>query len=222
MSHIQIYPSILSANFASLGEEIKRVEEASADGIHLDVMDGNFVPNISFGPPVIKSIRKVTELPFWAHLMILHPEQYIGDYKNSGVQGIIFHSEVNQDSIALASAIHDAGLEAGISVNPDTDVSDILDIITHFERVLIMTVHPGFGGQSFLSEPSNKISVVRSKAEELGHNLDIEVDGGVNKNNAGELVKKGANILVVGSSIFKSDNYEQVLKDIRNNTEKQL
>ncbi|MFO7889837.1 MAG: ribulose-phosphate 3-epimerase [bacterium] len=222
MNHIKIYPSILAADFACLSKEIKRVEKAGADGIHLDIMDGNFVPNISFGPPVIKSIRKITKLPFWAHLMIQHPEKYIKDYKNVGVQGIVFHTEIDFDNRKLASAIHKEGMEAGISINPETDVEDIFDCITSIERVLIMTVHPGFGGQSFISETANKIPVVKSKAEELDHTIEIEIDGGVNKNNAGEIVKKGANILVAGSSIFKTDNYMQALNDIKRNAEKQL
>jgi len=221
MSHVKIYPSILSADFSCLGEEVQRVEKAGAHGIHLDVMDGNFVPNITFGASVIKSIRKTTELPFWAHLMIQHPEKYIDDYKDAGVQGIIFHAEISYDHIKLAAAIHDAGLGAGISINPETEVSEIFDCLPYLEEVLVMTVHPGFGGQTFMSEQMNKITEIRNKAEELDHHIEISVDGGVNKNNAGELVQRGVNILVVGSAIYKSDNYEKAVKEIKMNAEKQ-
>lgn len=222
MNQVKIYPSILSADFACLKEEIKLVEEAGVEGIHLDVMDGNFVPNISFGPPVIKSIRKITTLPFWAHLMIQHPEKYIKDYKDAGVQGIVFHTEIDFNNQELTSAIHKEGMKAGICINPETNVEVIFDSLTSIERVLIMTVHPGFGGQSFLLEPADKIPVIKRKAEQLNHYLEIAVDGGVNKNNAGDIVNKGADILVAGSSIFKTDNYKQAVNDIRENAEEQF
>lgn len=199
MGRVEVCPSILSADFSNLERAIQAVERGGADQIHLDVMDGHFVPNISFGPPVIKSLRKVSTLPYWAHLMISAPEQYIDAFVKTGVDGIVVHAEVEQDAKELADQIHSHGIDAGLCLNPDTDVESYLDVLPCFERLLIMTVNPGFGGQSFMPGPLEKIQTVRKR---FGDSLDIEVDGGVDVQTAGRVIAAGANMLVAGSAVF--------------------
>jgi ribulose-phosphate 3-epimerase len=222
MRRIEIYPSLLSADFSRLGEEMKAVEKAGANGFHLDVMDGHFVPNISFGPPVIRSIRKVTDLPLWAHLMIEEPGRYLDDYHKAGVEGIVIHTEIQEDAIELSSHIHNLHMEAGVSIKPDTDVRTLEGILDHFERVLIMTVQPGFGGQSLIPNPLKKIPVIRAMSKGRKKSLIIEVDGGVNEQTVIQVVQAGAEALVAGSAIFHQPNPAQALKRLRDLTDTAL
>jgi ribulose-phosphate 3-epimerase len=215
LAMIQIYPSILAADFSCLCREIERVENAGADGIHLDVMDAHFVPNLTFGPVVVRHIRKCTNLPFWAHLMMDNPESYLEPFQKSGVQGIFIHLEIYSEPMEIASRIHDLGLEAGLAINPETSLEDIPLWIDHFERVLIMTVHPGFGGQAFMKEPVAKIMKLKSAVDRNKSKLKIEVDGGIDVNSAPLVVEAGAEILVAGSAIFGADDLFSAVEKIR-------
>ena len=198
-----------------MAEEIAAVEAAGVDGIHLDVMDGHFVPNISFGPPVIHALRKTTALPFWAHLMISEPSRYLEAYRDAGVQGIVIHCEIEEDWVGLADRIRAMGLEGGVAVNPETDLSRIENVLDRFNRVLVMTVHPGFGGQSFLPEPLKKIQVLREKADTMTSPLRVAVDGGINAETGRRVAEAGADILVVGSAIYGAQDYADAVKTIR-------
>ncbi|MFH1942879.1 MAG: ribulose-phosphate 3-epimerase [bacterium] len=215
MGRVAIYPSILSADFSRLAEEIAVVEKAGADGIHLDIMDGHFVPNISFGPPVVRSLRRVTVLPLWVHLMIEKPSKYLEAFKECGVQGITVHAEVPEDLESLSSTIHRLGLEAGISINPGTRLDAIDEVSDCFERVLVMTVEPGFGGQAFMPDPLEKIRVLKQNIRSRRKPLLIEVDGGVDRTTAPRIVEAGTDVLIVGSAIFGADDPASELKAIR-------
>jgi len=209
---IEISPSILAADFGNLKEEIKLVEAAGADSIHLDVMDGHFVPNISYGPPVIKSIRKLTTLPLQAHLMIENPGRYLEDYAACGVEGITIHLEIAEDAGQLATAIRKLGIAPGLAINPDTEIDSNLETLRLFDRLLFMTVYPGFGGQSFLPAPLKKIEKIASLP---GIPL-IEVDGGINIDTAPLAIAAGAGSLVAGSAIFRSADPAASIKSLRN------
>ena len=206
MKKIKISPSILSADFSQLGNEIKRLEEAGADMIHVDVMDGHFVPNLTIGPPVIKSLRKYTNLIFDVHLMISPVHKYIKDFADAGANIITIHPEATENLKESINLIRSLNKKVGVSLNPDSKIDLIKDILKDIDLVLIMSVHPGFGGQKFIPDVINKIEKLKLIKSEKNFNFDIEVDGGINFENSKSVVKAGANILVSGTTIFKSNN----------------
>jgi len=206
MKKIQISPSILSADFSQLGNEIKRLEEGGADLIHVDVMDGHFVPNLTIGPPVIKALKKNCSIKFDVHLMISPVHKYIDAYADAGADIITFHPEATDDLSASIKKIKDLGKKVGVSLNPETSVSVIKDYLDQIDLVLIMSVNPGFGGQKFMPEVLEKIKELKNIQKEKNNDFDIEIDGGINFENSKMAIEAGANILVSGTTIFKSNN----------------
>lgn len=205
-------PSILSADFTKLGEEIETIDNAGAEYIHVDVMDGMFVPSISYGMPVIKSIRKSTGKVFDVHLMISEPIRYIADFAASGADMITVHVEACSDVVATIEKIRGYKLKVGITLNPDTPVSAIKPYLNRVDMVLIMSVNPGFGGQKFITSSVDKIKEVKRLRDELNLSYDIEVDGGINIDNLATVLEAGANVIVAGSAIFRGDAAENVKK----------
>ena len=206
MKKIQISPSILSADFSQLGNEIKRLEDGGADMIHIDVMDGHFVPNLTIGPPVIKALRNYTKLPFDVHLMISPVHKYIKDYANAGADIITIHPEATDNLVNSINHIKELKKKVGISLNPDTEIDVIINLLDQIDLVLIMSVFPGFGGQKFIPEIVKKIEELNKIKIEKNLNYDIEVDGGINFTNSKIVLNAGANILVSGTTIFKENN----------------
>ncbi len=206
MKKIQISPSILSADFSQLGNEIKRLEEGGADMIHVDVMDGHFVPNLTIGPPVIKALRNYTNIPFDVHLMISPVHKYIKDYAEAGADIITIHPEATKNLEKSIEHIKSFKKKVGVSLNPDTKIEVIEKILSKVDLILIMSVHPGFGGQKFMPNVLNKIEKLKEKKEQQNLNFDIEIDGGINFDNYKSAINAGANILVSGTTIFKSNN----------------
>jgi len=205
MKKIQISPSILSADFSQLGNEIKKLEKAGADMIHVDVMDGHFVPNLTIGPPVIKALRNNTKLPFDVHLMISPVHKYIKDYADAGANIITIHPEATSNLKESIKHIKNLDKKVGVSLNPDTQINIIKDFLAEINLVLIMSVYPGFGGQKFMPEVIDKIKKLKKIKDEQNLNFDIEVDGGINFDNSKLVIEAGANILVSGTTIFKSN-----------------
>jgi ribulose-phosphate 3-epimerase len=208
---IEIIPSILSADFTNLGKEIKKVERAGCSRLHLDVMDGHFVPNISIGPVVIKAIRKYTDLSLQTHLMIDHPERYVADFKRAGSDCIIIHQESCRNFRTAVEMIKGLKLKAGIALKPNTPPDTIKDIIDEMDMVLIMTVEPGFGGQTFIKGSEKKVAAIKTILSQKGLDIPIGVDGGINNTTIPLVVKAGATQLVAGSAVFTGD----VMKNIR-------
>jgi ribulose-phosphate 3-epimerase len=200
---LKIAPSILAAAFERLGDEVQQVEAAGADQIHIDVMDGHFVPNLSMGPVVVEALRRATRLPLDVHLMITDPSAHVDSFIRAGASHISFHVEAEDDPPRLAARLHERGVGAGLALNPETPVERVLDLLPHFEMVLVMTVHPGFGGQSFLPENLEKVAAVRERAGRgAARPLDIQVDGGIDLETAPAALAAGSNVFVAGSAIF--------------------
>ena len=213
---IKVAPSILSADFSRLGEEIKAVEAAGADIIHIDVMDGHFVPNITIGPLIVEAARKSTTVPLDVHLMITNPELYIADFAKAGADYITVHVETAFHLNRLIQSIREhAGVKAAVSLNPATPLSSLDYILPELDMVLIMSVNPGFGGQSFIPSAIDKIRKLRKRIDELGLKIEIEVDGGVKPENAAEIADAGADILVAGSAVFGKKDYAAAIRGIR-------
>jgi ribulose-phosphate 3-epimerase len=217
-SELLIAPSILAADFAKLGDEIARIEDAGADIIHIDVMDGHFVPNISMGPPVIKSIRKVTKLPFDVHLMISDPIDYIKAFADAGADLITFHIESNGDPLKTICEIRNAGCEVGISLKPKTSASLILPFLDKVDLVLVMSVEPGFGGQSFMEDMMPKVCEIRKAIDAENLPVHLEIDGGIDENTVKTAYEAGANMMVAGTSVLRHPNGAKfAIKALRNN-----
>lgn len=212
---VKIAPSILAADFSKLGDEIKAVESAGADWIHIDVMDGRFVPNITVGPPVVEACRKVTKLPLDVHLMIEDADRYIKDFASAGADIITVHVEACPHLHRTVQQIRDLGVSPGVVLNPATTIFTLDEIIEHIDLILLMSVNPGFGGQEFIHTVLGKIQLVRNTLEESDMELDIQVDGGIKDKNAGIVKKAGASVLVAGSAIFGSDDYASAIKALR-------
>ena len=212
---IKLAPSILSADFARLLEDVKKVEKAGCEYLHIDVMDGHFVPNITLGPAIVKSLRKDVNMVFDAHLMIENPDNYIKEFADAGCDIIVVHQEACRHLHRTIQNIKSYGIKAGVSLNPATPIETIKHIIRDVDMVLIMTVNPGFGGQSFIEGMIEKIKELKSIIDEKNLNVDIQVDGGIKPSNIDKVVKAGANVIVAGSAIFNSDDINETVKLMR-------
>ena len=213
MSNVLIAPSILAADFSRLGEEIRKVEQAGADWIHCDIMDGHFVDNISFGPAIVGFVRKQTNLPLDVHLMIEHADHYVPRFAEAGANSITVHveSEAKHEVGQTLQQIRDAGCRVGLTLNPETDFKLVEPFLDKIDMLLVMTVHPGFGGQKFRADQMEKLK----RAKSLNARIDIEVDGGINPETARVSIENGANVLVAGTSIFKTNDYAKAIRDLR-------
>ena len=210
-----IAPSILSADFSRLGEEVAAIERGGADWVHVDVMDGHFVPNITIGPPVVASIRKITKLPLDVHLMIQDPDKYIEKFAKAGADIITVHVETSPHLHRSVQFIKDQGCKAGVSLNPATSLATLDHILSEVDMVLLMTVNPGFGGQEFIPSVLPKIKRLREKISEKGIGVDIEVDGGVNINTISKVAQAGGNIFVAGNAVFTTPDYGKTISELR-------
>jgi ribulose-phosphate 3-epimerase len=211
---IKIAPSILSADFARLGDEIRAAEEAGAHILHIDVMDGHFVPNITIGPPVVESIRKITRLPLDVHLMIEEPDKFLKDFITAGADILTVHVEATVHLHRSVQAIKESGIKAGVSINPATPVRSLEDILGDVDHVLLMSVNPGFGGQEFIPHTLVKLRLLKKMISEAGLPTLIEIDGGVKPENAKSIAAAGADILVMGSAFFKSGDYASTMEKL--------
>mgnify|MGYP000242490030 CR=1 FL=1 len=211
----KVAPSLLAADFTRLGEQVHEIEEAGAPYLHLDVMDGAFVPSISFGMPVLKSLRKVTNMTFDVHMMVKDPERYVEEFQSCGADMITVHAEACRDLAETVKKIHETGADAGVAVNPDTPLSAVTDVMDQVEMILIMSVYPGFGGQKYIPESTERIRTLRRMLDEKGlEHVHIQVDGGINRATIDEVLAAGANIIVAGSAVFGS-NIEQNVRELQ-------
>lgn len=208
----KIVPSLLSADFRKLGEMVRKVERAGADMIHFDIMDGHFVPNISFGPMVVKALRGEVRTPFLVHLMVERPELILEQVVDAGADYVVFHLEASTHPLRILDTVREMGVKAGIALNPATPLAAAEYVLDYVDIVLLMTVNPGFGGQRFIARMFDKIKAMRQMLVEMGLNLDVAVDGGVDLENAGKIVESGANVLIAGSSIFNSADIEETTR----------
>ncbi len=212
---VLVAPSLLSADFSRLGEEISAVQEAGADWLHVDVMDGHFVPNITIGPLVVEAVKRSAKVPLDVHLMIDHPERYIGDFQAAGANILSIHPEVCSHLHGTLVRIRDLGMKAGVALNPATSLCSIENVFSELDVIMIMTVNPGFGGQSFIQSMFPKIKSVRKMIDESGYDILLEVDGGVTAKNAANLSDAGVNVLVAGSAVFGNPPYKEAIEGIR-------
>ena len=212
---IKIAPSILSADFARLGEEVQAVARGGADYIHVDVMDGHFVPNLTIGPLVVEAVRKVTDLPLDVHLMIENPDRYIADFANAGADIITVHQEAVPHLHRTVQLIKSLGKKAGVSINPATPASTLDVILDELDLVLVMTVNPGFGGQGFIASGLAKVAALRQEIDRRGLGVELEVDGGVKTDNIGRIAAAGANVFVAGSAVFGAADYAATIGELR-------
>ena len=212
---IKIAPSILSADFARLGDEVRAVDRAGADLIHVDVMDGHFVPNITIGPPVVEAVRRVTDLPLDVHLMIEDPDRYLGDFASAGADLLTVHVEVLPHLHRTLQAIREKGLKAGAVLNPSTPLTALEHVLGDLDLVLIMSVNPGFGGQSFIPESLAKVRRLREMIETRGLKVEIEIDGGIKVDNIAEAAAAGVDVFVSGSGIFGTPDYRETIEKMR-------
>jgi len=211
-----VAPSILSADFGNLERDIKMIDRSAAEWVHIDVMDGVFVPNISFGFPVMKPVRKATDKVLDVHLMIVEPERYVKRFVEAGASYVTFHHEACANPRAAIAEIKAAGAKAGVSVKPATPVEDVFDYLAELDMVLVMSVEPGFGGQSFMPNSLDKVRALRKEIDEKGYNCLIEIDGGISAKNAKMVYDAGVDVIVAGSSVFDAENQEQAIIDILN------
>jgi len=217
---ILIAPSILSADFRTLEKEVKAVEDAGADMIHCDIMDGCFVPNISFGPLVVEAVKKCVSIPLDVHLMIVEPQKYIKNFRDAGADIITVHAEACADLAAVLGQIRQSGAKAGVTVNPDKPVELFLPLLQQIDLVLLMTVYAGFGGQKFIADVMPKVKAVYNEAKRINHTLDIEVDGGIVEETAEVSAQNGATVFVAGNYVFKSKDYRERILAVRRGAEK--
>lgn len=212
---VKLAPSILSADFANLLEDVKKVEQAGVEMLHIDIMDGHYVPNISFGPVVLKALQGKTSVPFDVHLMIENPDQYIAEFAKCGASIITVHAEATTHLHRTVQNIKSQNVKAAVSLNPGTSLTVLEEVLPELDMVLLMSVNPGFGGQSFIGTTLDKVKRLKGMIDQRGLDIDIQIDGGVKLNNAKEIVEAGANVLVAGSAIFGSDNIAETVKQFR-------
>ena len=216
---IKIAPSLLSADFAEIAAQIRAVEEGGADELHLDSMDGHFVPNLTWGMKIVKDLRRLSKLTFDCHLMIAEPERYVDEFRRAGADVITFHYEATPHQHRLLQHLRSIGAKAGIAINPGTPAAMLVDLIEEIDRVLVMSVNPGFGGQTFIERALEKVAEIRAVLDERNPGCEIEVDGGIGPDNIERAVAAGANVLVAGSAVFDAGDPRQVLREMRRRVE---